>query len=181
MRVAKSQPCRGFVRKYFKVIEEYSPLPPPFDQDQLLRRLSLLYELSQAMMTTIKLGDLLEIIMTAVTMGSGLGFNRAMLFLTDTGKERLAGVIGVAPENTDEASRIWDEFSQKKVGLLEWVQSTERKRSLVKSTFDDICRSLVVPLSSEGGLLARTILEKMYFNIRDDIRVEIDAAELGHD
>lgn len=66
--------------------EEYIPIPPeklPFHQDQLVKRLSLLYEFSQAMMTTIKLDDLLEIIMTAVTMGSGLGFNRAMLFLVN--------------------------------------------------------------------------------------------------
>jgi len=127
-----------------------------------------LYEFSHAMMTTIKLGDLLEIIMTAVTMGSGLGFNRAMLFLVNTGRKTLEGAIGVAPESADEALQIWDEFSQNSVGLLDWVLSTKRKLSTVKSSFDDIYKNLVIPLSSEGGLLARTVLEKTDFNVGDE-------------
>ena len=84
--------------------EEYIPIPPaklPFHQDQLVKKLSLLYECSHAMMTTIKLDDLLEIIMTAITMGSGLGFNRAMLFLVNARRKTLEGAIGVAPENAD--------------------------------------------------------------------------------
>jgi len=153
------------------VKEEYIPIPPerlPFHQDQLFKRLSLLYEFSQAMMTTIKLDDLLEIIITAVTMGSGLGFNRAMLFLVNAGKKTLEGAFGVAPESADEALQIWNEFSQNNIRLLDWVLSTKRKLSTVTSNFDRFCKNLVVPLSSEGGLLARAVLEKTDFNVGDE-------------
>jgi two-component system sensor histidine kinase HydH len=153
------------------VKEEYIPIPPaklPFRQDQLVKRLSLLYEFSQAMMTTIKLDDLLEIIMTAVTMGSGLGFNRAMLFLVNPGRKTLEGAIGVAPESADEALQIWNDLSQNSVGLLDWALSSKRKLSMVTSSFDNICKNLVIPLSSEGGLLARTVLDKMDFNVGDE-------------
>ncbi len=151
--------------------EEYVPLIPEkltLRQDQLIKKLSLLYELSQAMMTTIKLDDLLEIIITAVTMGSGFGFNRAMLFLVDSGKNILQGKIAIGPDNAEDASRIWSDFSQKKIGLFKWVLSPERKLFPDKSRLDEICRNLVIPLSSEGGLLARTVLEKTYFNMEDE-------------
>ena len=42
--------------------------------------LTLLYEVSNAMRTTLKLEEILYIILTAVTAHAGLGFNRAMLF-----------------------------------------------------------------------------------------------------
>lgn len=136
--------------------------------------MSLLYEISQAMMTTIQLDDLLKIIMTAVTMESGLGFNRAMLFLVDD-RERtlLRGMIGVGPESAEDAHRIWREFSRKKVGLLEWVLSSERASSQRTSRFDEICRSFSVPLDEEGGLLARTVRERTSFNVFNEHADEV--------
>lgn len=121
------------------------------------------------MMTTIQLDDLLRIIMTAVTMESGLGFNRAMLFLVDD-RERslLRGMIGVGPESAEDAHRIWKEFSRKKVGLLEWVLSSEHAISQGPSRFDEICRGITLPLNEEGGLLARTVREMTPFNVFDE-------------
>ena len=142
-------------------------LPP--DQAELVRKLSLLHETSQAMMTTIKLDDLLHIIITAVTMEGGFGFNRAMLFLVNHSTHTLRGMIGMGPESIEDAGRIWTEFSQKKVGLLEWALSPERTASKVKSTIDEVCKSIIVPLHPiDGGILARTILEKICFNVRDE-------------
>lgn len=146
--------------------EEHVPIVSELlllEQDQLVKKLSLLYEISQAMMATIKLDELLEIVMTAVTMGGGLGFNRAMLFLMNREKETLQGMIGVGPDGAEEASRIWNEFSKKNVGLLEWVLYPERKAFQVQSRFDEVCRRVMVPLSSGGGVLARTMLEKTPF------------------
>jgi hypothetical protein len=152
------------------VKEEFIPILPELlsaEQEQGVKKLSLLYEISQAMITTIKLNDLLEVIMTAVTMGGGLGFNRAMLFLMNREKETLQGMIGVGPDSADDACRIWNEFSDKKFGLLQWVLSPERKACQTQSRFDELCKGITVPLSPEGGILAKTILEKRSFNIND--------------
>ena len=43
--------------------------------------LGILYEISNAMRTTLKLDEILYIILTGVTAHIGLGFNRAILFL----------------------------------------------------------------------------------------------------
>ena len=44
---------------------------------------SLLYEISNAMRTTLKLDQIFYIVLTALTSHEGLGFNRAMLFLVN--------------------------------------------------------------------------------------------------
>jgi two-component system sensor histidine kinase HydH len=159
-------------RKFFNVSEPYLSLSQkhlPSDQAELVRKLSLLHETSQAMMTTIKLDDLLHIIITAITMEGGFGFNRAMLFLVNQSTHTLQGMIGMGPENAEDAWRIWNEFSQKKIGLLEWVLSPERTSSKVRTKVDEVCKSITVPLHPfEGGILARTVLEKTYFNVRDE-------------
>ncbi|MBN2468003.1 MAG: GAF domain-containing protein [Deltaproteobacteria bacterium] len=141
---------------------------PAAKQDELVQNLSLLHEISQAMISTINLADLLEIIMTAVTMGGALGFNRAILFLLNPKKDRLQGMIGVGPDNPEEASRIWNEFSRQKMTLLEWVLTAERERFQTKSTFDEVCKNVSVPLDAGGGILALTFLEKTHFNISDE-------------
>ena len=160
-------------RKSFNVTESYliiSPKSLPLEQTaEPVRKLSLLHETSQAMMTTIELDDLLHIIITAVTMEGGFGFNRAMLFLVNQSSNTLQGMIGMGPESAEDAWRIWSEFSQKKVGLLEWVLSPERKHSKTSSVIDEVCKSIIVPLDPvRGGLLARTVLEQTYFNISNE-------------
>ena len=47
------------------------------------RDLSVLYEISHAMRTTLELQHILYIILTGVTAHTGLGFNRAILFLVN--------------------------------------------------------------------------------------------------
>ena len=49
--------------------------------ERIQRELRLLYEVSNAMRTTLKLDQIFYIILTALTSHEGLGFNRAMLFL----------------------------------------------------------------------------------------------------
>src|SRR3989338_8507489 len=51
------------------------------------RELAVLYEISNAMRTTLDLNHILYIILTCVTAHTGLGFNRAVLFLVNH-KER---------------------------------------------------------------------------------------------
>jgi len=121
------------------------------------------HETSQAMMTTILLDDLLHIIITAITMEGGFGFNRAMLFLVNHKAHTLQGIIGMGPESAEDAGRIWDEFAQKKVGLLEWVLSPERTLPKVRSTVDECVKvlpCLCTPLMA--GFWPRTVLEKPF-------------------
>ena len=62
------------------MIETYSLLSPDFERDAP-RELMLLSIISQSFFQPFSLEDNLLVILTALTSGSGVGFNRAMLFL----------------------------------------------------------------------------------------------------
>src|SRR4030043_255908 len=71
--------------------------------------LAILYEVSNAMRTTLKLDEILYIILTGVTAHSGLGFNRATLFLVNENEGLIEGKMSIGPESVEEANSIWSQ------------------------------------------------------------------------
>jgi signal transduction histidine kinase len=128
---------------------------------------SILFDIGTAMSATLHLDRLLRIILTAATMGgSGLGFNRALLLLTNERSNVLQGMMGVGPATWDDANRAWTEVARKHKSLMEWVQTGELFEPK-DSTVNEIARSIRVRLQPEEGVLALTVLEKQPFNITD--------------
>ena len=68
----------------------------------------LLYEAGIAISSTDDIEQLFHIILTSVTLGDGLGFNRAALFLIDKKEAVIKGILGIGPDSAKEAARIWD-------------------------------------------------------------------------
>jgi two-component system sensor histidine kinase HydH len=131
------------------------------------QELAILYEIGAAMSTTLNLDRLLRIILTAATMGgSGLGFNRALLLLTNERTNMLQGMMGVGPTSWEEAGRAWSEVEDKHKSLMEWIQTGElfEKKD---STLNTLARSIRVPLEPNEGVLALTALDKKPYNITD--------------
>src|SRR5699024_9608571 len=58
------------------------------------KQLNVIREISIAMQQTRDLDKILHIIITSVTAGHGLGFNRALVFLFDKNKDQLSGMMG---------------------------------------------------------------------------------------
>ena len=54
-------------------------------------------------------------ILAGVTSGSGLGFNRAMLFIVDD--DMLKGIMAVGPDSFEEAIEIWNSLSSEDVDI----------------------------------------------------------------
>ena len=67
--------------------------------------MELLDEVMHAVQGTLDLQRILRVILTTVTAGSGLGFNRAILFLI-TG-DRLEARLAIGSSNWEEAGRMW--------------------------------------------------------------------------
>jgi hypothetical protein len=88
--------------------------------------------------------------------GSGLGFNRAILLLTNERTNLLQGMMGVGPATWDEANRAWTEVARKHKSLMEWIQTGELFASR-DSTVNEVARSIRVRLEpGEGPLIAET-------------------------
>ena len=53
--------------------------------------------------TSLDFQGLLHAILTCVTAGPGLGFNRAMLFLADDAERQLVAAMAIGPASPEEA------------------------------------------------------------------------------
>jgi diguanylate cyclase (GGDEF)-like protein len=126
---------------------------------------SLLYEISNAMRTTLKLDQILYIILTALTSHEGLGFNRAMLFLVNEKEQVLEGVMGIGPHTAEEAGKIWHAVSIQKKTLDDFIASYGAFKKDPESKLNQIVKGIKIPLREDMGILALTILEGMPFEI----------------
>lgn len=142
-------------------------------EKELLKRnqeLSRLFFISSAMRGTIKLGRLLRMILTAVTMSDGLGFNRAILFLVDEKKDYLRGAMGVGPASSEEAFQIWSRLSLERKTLSDIMRDIETGPLRKDSFLDKLTLSIEIPLS-EDVILTKAVKERRSFNVQD-VRAE---------
>ncbi len=138
-------------------------------EKELVKRnqeLSRLFFISSAMRGTLKLDRLLRMILTAVTMSDGLGFNRAILFLVDEMKGCLKGAMGVGPASHEEAFQIWSRLSLEKKTLPDIIRDIETGPLRKDSLLDKLSLSIEIPLSEET-ILIRTVKERRSFNVKD--------------
>jgi PAS domain S-box-containing protein len=138
-------------------------------EKELVRRnqeLSRLFFISSAMRGTLEFERLLRMVLTAVTMGDGLGFNRAILFLVDEKRNALKGAMGVGPASYDEAFRVWDRLSGEKKTLPDIMHDIEIGPLSKDSFFDKLSVGIEIPLTEET-VLTKAVKEKTLFNIDD--------------
>jgi signal transduction histidine kinase len=118
------------------MIEKYNFLASDFEKDAP-KEMMLLSIISQSFFQPFSLEDNLLVIMTALTSGSGVGFNRAMLFLKDG--DRLRGEIWLGPRTPEEAGYIWEVLSTPGIGYVEII---EHNRTLVSKNEDTLSRRI---------------------------------------
>jgi signal transduction histidine kinase len=122
--------------------------------------LSLLCELGKVLTSALKLEEVLGIVLTAVTAGQGLGFNRAFLLLVDHSGTALEGRMALGPSNAEEARRIWDSLSAKDQSLEEVLRSYRSTLKKEDAQINLAVRQLRIPLSQQHNPLVRSMLEK---------------------
>lgn len=135
------------------------------DIERMEWEFSMLYEVSNAMRTTLKLDQVFYIILTALTSHEGLGFNRAMLFLVNDKDNTLEGVMGIGPHSAEEAGKIWHYLSQSEMTLDDFVSAYDSFKRDPESKLNTIVKGMKIPLREDMGVLALTILEGMPFEI----------------
>ena len=138
------------------------------DSDRIRRELSILYEVSNAMRTTLKLDQIFYMILTALTSHEGLGFNRAMLFLVNEKENVLQGKMGIGPHSGEEADRIWKGIEQAKLSLDDLLNSYDKFKKDPESRLNTLVKGIKLPLTEDMGILVLTILEGMPFEVTTD-------------
>ncbi|UCB57474.1 MAG: sensor domain-containing diguanylate cyclase [Candidatus Omnitrophota bacterium] len=138
------------------------------DLEKSRAELLMFYEIGNLMRTTLKLDEILYIILTCVTSHEGLGFNRAMLFLVNEKKKILEGKMGIGPHSAEEADKIWKKIESEKTTLKDLTKSYKAFAKRKDLRLDKLVKSVKVPLRESAGILALTVLEGMGFEITTD-------------
>lgn len=75
------------------------------------------------METSLDLQGLLHAILTCVTAGPGLGFNRAVLFLADDTESQLVAAMAIGPASPEEAGATWSRLASEHASLDELLHT----------------------------------------------------------
>ncbi|MFN3467410.1 MAG: ATP-binding protein, partial [Candidatus Brocadiales bacterium] len=127
-------------------------------REKRLRQLSLLRELGQALHGTLNIEKLFNLILTSVTAGQALAFNRAFLFLLNEEKGAVYGKAAVGPSSGEEAAKIWQDVSQRYPTLEELLKEVMEREPL-DSPLNVKTRLLAYPLSRDEEIVVRCIKE----------------------
>jgi len=120
------------------------------------RELSILFEISNAMRTTLELNRILYIILTGVTSHTGLKFNRAILFLINTGEQCLEPKMAIGPESGEHAEKIWNYISESNQHLLDLIAENNIEKNTRKSALYQSVKEFKIPLDESPKNLLST-------------------------
>lgn len=138
-------------------------------------QINLISHISESIQRDDEVDEVLHSILTAVTSGSGLGFNRAMLFLCDDLSYNLVGKMAVGPDSFEEAIEIW--------GALQGVEAVRADGSAKASPKDQKGRKFLekvvgktIPLG-EGSVFSEALRTHKCVHVKDawnDTRIDAE-------
>jgi signal transduction histidine kinase len=127
------------------------------------KQVTLLSEIGRALQSTMEIDELLLVILTAVTAGDGLGFNRAFLLLADETGSSIRGRMAVGPTDPGEADRIWramENEGRSLGGILAALWSDGKVRN---EGITSIARRMVLSLEPGSNVVADCLEEGASF------------------
>ena len=110
-----------------------------------INELSLLREITNSMQTTTDLKKTNKIILTAITAGYGLGFNRALMFMVDG--EIIRGETAIGPPSRKEAYKIWGKLVRSQTSLNEVIAVDEE----IDETLSEFVRKVKLNIRKDKG------------------------------
>ena len=102
-----------------------------------------------SMLASFDTDDLPHALLTYVTAGPGLGFNRAILFLPDERNSDLTATMAIGPASEEEAHAIWTRLANDQRTLSELFQGTGSREG--GSRLSTLIEGLTIPLRPAAG------------------------------
>lgn len=122
------------------------------------KQLNVTKDVSQAMQETFNTKRLLETILTSMTAGHGLGYNRAMIFLLSEDGSSLKGIMATGPVRAEEGFEIWEDITANRYGLTDLIDKKEAEKS--DQQLNEIVQDMTIPLQEKSFL--RDVMESGY-------------------
>lgn len=135
-------------------------------------RLMIWRKISQYVSASEDINKVLHVILTAITAGYGLGFNRAVIFLLDDRGEHLLGRMGVSQQSEKEAKQAWEyDHGQKLYDFGNYLERLE-KGDVPQTPVDRVSKGLRLPV----GAAATDLFSRV---VREQEKVLVGADRLG--
>lgn len=128
------------------------------------KQLNVFKEVSVSMQQTLNLQKLLKTILTSVTAGYGLGFNRAIILLIDENGSKLRGIMGTGPMTAEEGYKTWNRITKSKYTLMELIENKEIEES-IDLLLNDRVKELEISLD-EPNFLYRALESETPLHIK---------------
>ncbi len=137
------------------------------------RELAILYEISNAMRTTLELNRILYIILTGVTSHTGLKFNRAILFLLNNKEQCLEPKMAIGPESGEHAEKIWEYISEANQHFYDLIAEQNIDQNTQSSSLFKSVKHFKVPVDgSQPSLLADAFCSEALLHITKETIAE---------
>jgi len=88
-------------------------------------QLQLMSEIGRFFSASLNIDTVLRTVLTCITAGNALGFNRAFLLLTDEPSGQLKGTMALGPASAAEAYQIWQELARREWDLQQILEAAE--------------------------------------------------------
>jgi hypothetical protein len=81
--------------------------------------MQLVSEMGRLFQASLDINKVLYTVLTCITAGPALGFNRAFLLLLNEDSDTLKGAMALGQSSAEEAARIWRDLGQRQLSLQE--------------------------------------------------------------
>ncbi len=134
---------------------------------QKVAELSIMNEISEVLLSTRELDEILHMILIGVTAYQALGFNRAFLFLINEEATMLKGEVATGSLTPEEAYKIWERLAQEKHTLKELLESRHGELSKEDEPINNLVKQMEILLTGTENIFTQTLYENKSFNIAD--------------
>jgi signal transduction histidine kinase len=131
------------------------------------RRMGLLLDIFRLVQSADDLETTLRTILTCVTSGYSIGFNRAFLFLLDADEKRLRGAIAVGPRSGEEAHEIWTGIRETAESLEDIVASSRAGGREGDAELTRLVKRIRLTIGDNVSLLERCLTEEGTITVDD--------------
>ncbi|KPJ55683.1 MAG: hypothetical protein AMJ42_06415 [Deltaproteobacteria bacterium DG_8] len=132
--------------------------------------LSIMNEISEVLLSTRKLDEILHMILIGATAYQALGFNRAFLYLINEKENTLEGKVATGSLSAEEAYKIWEGLANEDFTLKELLKSRHGELSKEDEPINKLVKQMRIALKGTESIFTQAIYEKKSFNIVNGIQ-----------
>ncbi len=146
-------------------------------QETAYREASLLYQMSQAMHSTLNLDELAHLTLSVATAVEAGGFERATLFTVNKRTGMLQGMLGVS----QEGAALVLPFGKDGLGSGQFYLNKEVREEQRRTTFNQKVLKRRLPLDGADNGLAKAFLEQKVILIANPAGESVGGRQLAED